>query len=77
MYWWELHKNTTSSWANPGNNTPQNNSCTATRLPSQKPSKLDEHVMQDFYGRLHMDVQVLAHQQQLIYISSLRIHDLV
>ena len=26
-------------WTNPGSSTPQNSSCTATYLPSQKPSK--------------------------------------
>ena len=34
-------------WTNPGVNIPQNNTCTATYCPSQKPSKIDEQDMWD------------------------------
>ena len=37
-------------WTNPGGNTPQSSSCTATYLPSWKLSKLDEPDMQDTAG---------------------------
>ena len=30
-----------------------------------------------FYGPLHVDVSVLAYEQELIYISSVRIQDVV
>ena len=29
-------------WTNPGNNNPRNNSCSASYLPSQKPSKMNK-----------------------------------
>ena len=75
-------------WTNPGSSTPQNSTCTATYLPSQKPSKWVEQEMrvtagemrmnswQTFFDEpLHMDVPMLADQQKLIYISSLLILD--
>ena len=39
-------------WTNPGSNIPQNSSCTATYLPSQKPSKLDKQDMLDTAGEV-------------------------
>ena len=64
-------------------------SCITIYLPSQKPSK-DELDMQDtaeeartnskvtvFYGPLHMDVPVLAEQEELIYISSVQTQDVI
>ena len=41
-------------WTSPGGNTPQSSSCTATYLPSQKLSKLDEPDMQDTAGEAGM-----------------------
>ena len=62
-------------WPNPGSNTPQNSSCTATNLPSQKLSNFEEHGMLNaaeetmsnswvmfFYGPLHVDMRLLADQ---------------
>ena len=56
----------------------------ATYLLSQKPSKLDKQDMRDtarerrmnsfemlFYGPLHVDMPMLADQQELIYINSM------
>ena len=40
--WWKLHKDATLFWTNPGGNTQQNSSCTATYFPSCKSSKWDE-----------------------------------
>ena len=37
-------------WTSPGGNTPQGTDYTATCLPSQKLSKLDEPDMQDIAG---------------------------
>ena len=37
---------------NPGSNILQNSSCTATDLPSQKPSKLDEQDIRDTAGEV-------------------------
>ena len=39
-------------WTSPGGNTPQSSSCTATYLPSQNLSKLDEPDMQDTAGKV-------------------------
>ena len=41
-------------WTNPGCNTPQSSSCTATDLPSRKLSMLDEPDMQDTAGEAGM-----------------------
>ena len=41
-------------WTNPGGNTPQSSSYTATYHPSQKLSKLDEPDMQDTAGEVRM-----------------------
>ena len=47
-------------WTNPESNIPQNSVCTASYVPSQKPSKLDEQNMLGevtfSYGVLHMNV---------------------
>ena len=40
---------------NPEGNIPENSSCTATYLPSRKPSKLDEPVMRDTAGEVRMN----------------------
>ena len=71
-------------------NIPQNISCMGPYLPSLKLSKLDEQNMWDAagevrtnssvifsYGPLHIDVQVLDDQLELIYNSSTRTQDVV
>ena len=39
-------------WTNPGGNTPQNSSCTATNHPSRKQSRFDEPEMRDTVGEV-------------------------
>ena len=71
-------------WTNPGGNTPENRSCTATYHPSRKPSKLDEQNMWDtagevrtnFCGPLHTDEQRLGDKLEPIYNSSVLIQDI-
>ena len=71
-------------------NTPQSTNYTATYLPSQKLSMLDEPYMQDIveeagksswmmysYGPLHMAEQKQDDQLEHTYSSSLRIRDVV
>ena len=87
----ELHKNAACCFEQiPGSNTPQNSSCMAICLPSHKPTKSDEQDMRGtarevktnskatiYYGLLHKDAPVLADQQRLTYISSVRILDAI
>ena len=66
-------------------NNIKNSSSTDTYFPSQKPSEKDEQDIWEtpgeartniyvmfFCGPLHIDVPVLANQQELIYISFVR-----
>ena len=76
---WELQKNATCCFEQilPGINIPKNSNCTATYLPSQKPSKKGQENMQSTdgvrknsymmftYESLHMDILLLADQQRL------------
>ena len=75
-------------WSSPGGKTTQNSSCTATKHPSQTPSKLDEPYMRDTAGEvrmnskaiyscgpLHIDEQRLVDQLEPIYSSPVPIRD--
>ena len=75
-------------WTNPGGNTLQSNSCTATNPPSRKLPKLDEPDMQDPAGEVgrahkwctplglpHVCVQKQGDQLEHEYSSSVRIRD--
>ena len=77
-------------WTNPWSKTPRNNSCTATSFHHKKSTQLDEQDARDTAGEartnsfvtflfrpLYMDVPVLADQQELINISSVRTQDVV
>ena len=43
-------------WTNPRSNILRNNSCKATNLPSQKPSKEDKQDMRDTAGEARLNV---------------------
>ena len=88
IYIYIYNRQLNSYRTSPGDNTPQNNSCTATNHPSRKPSKLDEQDMQDTVGEvstnllamyscgpLHTDEQVMGDQLESIYKDSILIQD--
>ena len=54
---WEMQNNSMSFFflANPVSSTLQNSSCSATYLPSLKPSKLDEQKMLGTAGEVRMN----------------------
>ena len=66
-------------WTNPENNTLRSNNWTATYHLSQKKKKTrwTNSKVTFFYQSLHMDAPLFADQQELIYINSLRIKDVV
>ena len=81
---WELHTDAACYFEqNPGSSSQQSRNCTATYLPSHKPSKYDKQDILDTTGEvmghsevtfshqlLHMNISVLADQQRLTFIKS-------
>ena len=72
---WELNKNAACFFKiNLRSNTPQKGSCTATYLPSHKPSKYNEQDMRSTTGEVRMNSKA-TFSYGLIHIDTLVLSD--